>query len=179
MPEPVRIVAVLGYSRGRGEALHPVCTERLRHAERVAVSADAVVLSGWSRSPAGRGEAELMRDGWAGPDVPLVCDTTARSTAQNAAAVAAAARSLHADEVVVVTSRWHSLRARRLVRAAVPARTRVRSSSPAGRPSAAQLVRELACLFAIPVQAVRLRRAATSAAIRPEPGRNASSSGGL
>jgi uncharacterized SAM-binding protein YcdF (DUF218 family) len=156
--ERVRVVAVLGYSRGRGEGLHPICAERLRHAERLADGARAVVLSGWSRSHRGRGEAELMRDGWAGPDVPLVCDTTARSTSQNAAAVAAASRELGADEVVVVTSRWHSLRAGRLVRAALPPRTAVRTSSPGGTASAGLLVRELVCLVGLPVQSLRLRR---------------------
>ena len=171
MAEPTRVVAVLGYSRGSGEALHPIGEERLRHAEAVSVDARAVVLSG-------HGEAELMRDGWTGPEIPIVCDFTARSTAQNAAAVAAAARSLGADEVVVVTSRWHSFRAGRLVRAALP-ETTVRTSSPAGSASPALLAREAACLLGLPVQALLLRRSRTSAAIRPAPGRNASSSGGL
>ena len=152
MAEPVRVVAVLGYSRRRGETLHPICAERLRHAEGLAAGARAVVLSGWSRYRDGRGEAELMRDGWKGPDVPILCDTTARSTMQNAAAVAAAARNLGADEVVVVTSRWHALRAGRLVRAALPARTDVRTSSPAGRASPGLLARELVCLVGLPVQ---------------------------
>jgi uncharacterized SAM-binding protein YcdF (DUF218 family) len=165
------MVAVLGYSRGRGETLHAIGAERLRHAETLSAGARAVVLSG-------RGEAELMRESWAGPEVPIVCDLNARSTAENAAAVAAAARSLGADEVLVVTSRWHSLRAGRLVRAALPG-TDVLTSSPSSTASPRLLARELVCLVGLPVQALRLRRAATSAAIRSAPGRNASSSGGL
>jgi uncharacterized SAM-binding protein YcdF (DUF218 family) len=177
--EPVRLVAVLGYSHGDGEGIHPICAERLRHAEGIAAGARAVVLSGWSRSPNARGEAELMRDEWSGPDVLLICDTTARSTAENAAAVAAASRELGADEVVVVTSHWHSLRARTLVRAALPPRTELRTSSPRGAAPPGLLARELVCLVGMPVQTLRLRRSSTSATMRPGPGRNASSSGGL
>jgi hypothetical protein len=149
-------VAVLGYSRGLGDALHPIGAERLRHAETIATDARAVVLSG-------HGEAELMRDAWTGPDVPIVVDSTARSTAQNAAAVAAAARSLGADEVVVVTSSWHSFRAGRLVRGALPGTT-VRTSSPRSSASPALLAREAVCLIGLPLQARLLRRSRTSAA---------------
>jgi hypothetical protein len=157
-----RVIAVLGYSRGSRAELHAVCAERLRHAETVAEGARAVVLSGWSRSHNGLGEAELMRDAWSGPDVPLICDPTARSTMQNAAVVAAEARELGADEVVVVTSRWHSFRAARLVRAALPA-TDVRTSSPPGAVSPGVLARELVCLFGLPVQTRLLRRESGSA----------------
>jgi len=106
--EPLRVVAVLGYSGRRGDGLHPICALRLRHAERLSRGASAVVLSGWARRPKGRSEAELMLAAWSGPEVPLLCDTTARSTAENAAVAAKALRKLDADEVVVVTSWWHS-----------------------------------------------------------------------
>ena len=109
MAEPVRVVAVLGYSPRRGESLHVIAERRLRHAEGLAAGARAVVLSGWSRRPGGRGEGELMRAAWAGPPAELVVDTTARTTIENAAVVAAAAQRLAADEVVVVTSSWHRL----------------------------------------------------------------------
>jgi hypothetical protein len=126
----------------------------------VAAGSRAVVLSGWSRTRDGRGEAELMRAGWAGPNVPLICDPTARSTAENATAVARATHALAADEVVVVTSWWHSLRAGRLVQAALPdSSIAVHTSSPRGVPSPAVLVRELVCLAGLPVQTRRLRRA--------------------
>ena len=61
-----------------------------------------------------------MRAAWNGPEVTLVSDSTARSTSENAVEVAETARRLGADEVVVVTSRWHAPRARALVRAALP-----------------------------------------------------------
>jgi uncharacterized SAM-binding protein YcdF (DUF218 family) len=157
--EPVRVIAVLGFSSGRGGVLHPICADRLRHAESLASGARAVVLSGWSRHPDGRGEAELMRDAWRGPAVELICDPTARNTAGNAASVARTANHLGAGEIVVVTSRWHSLRARVLVRAAVRSRPiAVSTSSPAGRPPPRLLAREAACLAALPVQLAVLRR---------------------
>ena len=86
-----RLVAVLGYSTRRGGALHPVCAARLRAAEEVAADADAVVLSGWARRRHHPSEAELMTAAWHGPDVPLVPDGDARTTAGNARGVAARA----------------------------------------------------------------------------------------
>jgi hypothetical protein len=145
------MVAVLGYSAGGPHTeLHPICVARLRHAEGVAADARAVVLSGYARH-GGRGEAELMRTAWAGPDVSLICDPTARSTAGNAAGIAAEARALAAGEVVVVTSAWHRLRAHALVRSALRGSgIRVVASSAPGRPSAVLAVRELACLLVLP-----------------------------
>jgi uncharacterized SAM-binding protein YcdF (DUF218 family) len=153
-----RLVAVLGYSARRSGGLHAVCEARLREAERLAVSGDTVLLSGWARRD-GAGEAELMREAWAGADVRLIADTTARNTRENARRVAEAARSLGADEVVVVTSRWHAFRARTLVRAALRGerRVRVRTSSPPDRPPATLVARELVCVVALPLQLVALR----------------------
>jgi DUF218 domain len=156
--EPKRLVAVLGYSARGVDGLHPLCLFRLRHAERLADDAEAVVLSGWSRHGAGFGEAELMRAGWQGPEVRLVCDTTARNTMQNAAGIAAVARDLGVDEVVVVTSRWHAPRAGALVRAALgDADVVVRTSSPRGPRHPWLLARELVCLAALPYQRRRVR----------------------
>jgi uncharacterized SAM-binding protein YcdF (DUF218 family) len=142
----VRLVAVLGYSPRRAEGLHDICAQRLRHAETL--EADTVLLSG---------EAELMRLAWSGPEVQFVSDGAARNTRENAAGVAQAARRLGADEVVVVTSRWHAFRARTLVRSSLPG-VRVSSSSPPGRPPLALLTREAACLAVLPYQLLRLRR---------------------
>ena len=156
--EPRRLVAVFGYSTRRVDGLHPLCLLRLRHAEELAAGADAVVLSGWSRHGAKSGEAELMRDAWRGPDVTLVCDTTARNTMQNAVGVAALARELGAEEVVVVTSQWHAPRARALVRAALDDPSiSVRTSAPIGSRHPRLLARELACLAALPYQRRRVR----------------------
>ena len=156
--EPRRLVAVFGYSARGVDGLPPLCLLRLRHAEELADGAEAVVLSGWSRHGAGSGEAELMRDAWRGPDVPLVCDTTARNTMQNAVAVASLARELGVDEVVVVTSQWHAPRAAALVRAALgDTRCSVRTSAPRGPRHPRLLARELACLAALPYQRRRVR----------------------
>lgn len=155
-----RVVAVLGYSRGRGERLHPICAARLVHGERVAGDASAVILSGWARRRSrGASEAELMRAAWAGPDVLLVCDPDARTTADNAANVAEAARRLGADELVVVTSRWHRPRVRVLLRQALHT-TEIRVTVEAGEGPAPPLVlaREAACLAALPLQLRRARR---------------------
>ena len=157
--EPKRLVAVFGYSARGADGLHPLCLLRLRHAEELADGADAVVLSGWSRHGTGFAEAELMRDAWHGPDVRLVCDTTARNTMQNAIGVAELARELGVDEVIVVTSQWHAPRARALVRAALgDADVSVRASSPGGRMHPRLLARELVCLAALPYQRRRVRQ---------------------
>lgn len=138
----MRVVAVLGYSARGGNGLHPLAVVRLRHAECVAAGADAVILSG---------EAELMRAVWTSADVPLVCDSTPRNTADNAAGVAAIARTLGADEIVLVTSRWHAPRARLLVRAALRGTgVRVRASAPRDRLRPRLLARELACMLVLP-----------------------------
>ena len=156
--EPKRIVAVFGYSARGVDGLHPLCLFRLRHAEKLAVGAEAVVLSGWSRHGTGFGEAELMRDAWQGPEVRLVCDPTARNTMQNAVGVAALARELGAEEIVVVTSQWHARRATALVRAALgDAGVSVRASSPRGPVHPGLVARELACLATLPYQRRRVR----------------------
>jgi uncharacterized SAM-binding protein YcdF (DUF218 family) len=143
-----RLVAVLGYSRRGDTELHPVCAERVAHAQRLAVDRGTVILSG---------EAELMRAAWAGPDVLLICDTEARSTVDNAANVAEVARRLGARELVVVTSRWHRARTTILLRAALR-KSGIRLSvetADAARPLRLR-VRELACLALLPFQLARL-----------------------
>jgi uncharacterized SAM-binding protein YcdF (DUF218 family) len=58
----------------------------VREAERIAGSSDvdAVVFTGWARR-GGMTEAELMHASWRGPDIELVAEPTASSTAENAA----------------------------------------------------------------------------------------------
>ena len=152
----LRLVAVLGYSGRRANGLHELCAERLRQAEQVVAGTDTVLLSGWGR----RGnvaESALMRAAWkGGGDVRLIADETARSTMDNAKSIADTARRLDATEVTVITSRWHTFRARTLVRAALPG-VPVRSSSPPGRPPVGLLTRELICAAALPYQLIRLR----------------------
>lgn len=100
-----------------------------------------------------------MRAAWAGPDVAVVCDSDARTTADNAANVAEAARRLGAAELVVVTSSWHRARTRVLLRHAlrgdgIPVSV-VGSDGPA---PPAVLAREAVCLVALPLQLRRARR---------------------
>jgi hypothetical protein len=154
----MHLVAVLGYSGRRGDTLHAICVERLRHAEELVGGADAVLLSGWGRRRRrnGAGEAELMRTAWNGGHVPLLADDEARSTVENALGTAVTARRLDATDVTVVTSRWHAFRAGALVRAALPGVT-VQTSSPAGRAPVGLLVREVACLAVLPYQLLRVR----------------------
>jgi uncharacterized SAM-binding protein YcdF (DUF218 family) len=147
-----RVVAVLGYSHRRTGRLHAICADRLTHAQGISEGASAVVFSGFS-------EAELMRSAWTGPDITLVCDLEARSTAANAANVAAAARELGADELVVVTSHWHRRRARLLFGAALRGTgIRLTVETATGSRPRLLLARELACFALLPVQLRRARR---------------------
>jgi uncharacterized SAM-binding protein YcdF (DUF218 family) len=143
----MRLVAVLGYSGRRDRGLHAICEARVRHAESIVRPGDAVLLSG---------EAELMRGLWSAGEVLL--DPHARNTRQNALAVAAAAREVGADEVVLVTSRWHAPRAQALVRAALDSDIRVTASSPPGGAPPRLAVRELACRALLPLQLRAVQR---------------------
>ena len=158
MADGRRVVAVLGYSSRRGRELHPICAERLAHAEQIAEGAGAVVLSGWGRRRDGFAEAELMRDAWAGPDVPLVCDPDARWTVGNALNVTRSARALGADELVAVTSGWHRRRALILLRAVTRDGLRVSVEAAPGRRRPLLAARELACFLLLPLQLAWVRR---------------------
>ena len=143
------VVAVVGYSRRGASKLHPLCAGRLRHGERLAANAQAVILSG-------RHESDLMRAAWSGPDVPLFCDD-ARTTAGNAAHVAARARELGATRLVVVTSRWHRLRVWLLMRTALRGSGIELSVETADGPRPPLLLaREVACLALLPLQLPRV-----------------------
>jgi uncharacterized SAM-binding protein YcdF (DUF218 family) len=148
----MRLVAVLGYSRWRAdEELHAICEVRVRHAESIVREGDAVLLSG---------EAELMHGHWRGGRVLL--DPDARNTRENALGVAKAAREVGAAEVVVVTSRWHAPRAAALVRTALGHSVPVETSSPPDHPPMHLAAREAACLAALPVHLLDVRRRARS-----------------
>jgi hypothetical protein len=134
LPRGGRIVAVLGYSDRRVRGLHPVCAARLERAAALADGAVVVVLSGWARWRQPVPEAELMRRAWCGPEATVLSDPTARTTAGNAAGVAALARRIEAAEVVVVTSSWHAPRASVLFRAHLRGTAIRLSVVPAGGP---------------------------------------------
>jgi uncharacterized SAM-binding protein YcdF (DUF218 family) len=151
---------VLGFSNGRGTGeLHPVCVARLRRAESEAREDDVVLLSGWARRRAAPSEAELMARAWKGQATRLLLDRNARSTVGNAVSAAAAARSVGATEVVLVTSSWHGRRAAALVRAALRGSGSTVSLALTKEPaSTRERVREAACWLVFPVQRAVARR---------------------
>jgi len=162
-----RLIAVLGYSPKRSDRLDPICAARVERAGRLAREGDLVVLSGWSRHAAVQSEAELMAESWAGIPLELVLETDARHTAGNAVAVAEAARSSGAREVVLVTSWWHRPRATALVRTALRgSRVRLTAVAAPSRPPLLLLLRELCCLAGLPLQLFELRRAQSALLIR-------------
>jgi uncharacterized SAM-binding protein YcdF (DUF218 family) len=153
-----RVIAVLGYSEGKADELHPVCAARLEHAARISTTNDIVVLTGWSRGGSDHTEAALMARAWSGPAAEVVVDENARSTVENAAHAVAIARRVGASEVVVVTSAWHSPRAGAAFRWLLRnSGVRVRRSFPAGRPSLRLRARELALWALLPGQLARVR----------------------
>jgi uncharacterized SAM-binding protein YcdF (DUF218 family) len=155
---PARLVAVLGYSSRRDRELHTICLARLEHAARQAGNGDLVVLTGGRHRALGRPEADAMVEAWSGPASKLVCERAALSTAENASHVRDVALEAGVEEVVVVTSRWHSPRAGALFRRAFRG-TGVRvTAAPAPSPwSPSVLLREAACVAALPVQLRRVR----------------------
>jgi DUF218 domain len=153
-----RLIAVCGYSDGRGTGLHEVCERRLRRAEREAGPDDVVLLSGWARGSDAAPEAELMAKSWTGSCRRLYVDRTARSTFGNVAAAAALARAVNADEVLLVTSCWHARRAGALLRAALPQGPAVRLATTDERPSLGTRAREAVCWAVVPLAALAVRR---------------------
>jgi uncharacterized SAM-binding protein YcdF (DUF218 family) len=150
-----RLVAVLGYSDASTAELHPVCGARLERAAVEARADDIVLFSGWARGRSTSPEADLMAARWSTPTRAQLIDREARTTLGNAVAVARAARQLGADEVVVVTSRWHARRAAVLVRAALTgsgARLSVVSADERLPPE--RRLREAAAWLAVPALAV-------------------------
>jgi uncharacterized SAM-binding protein YcdF (DUF218 family) len=146
-----RVVAVLGYSRRGSNGLHPICAQRLEHAQTLAHGAEAVILSGLP-------EAELMRASWTGPEVELLVDADARSTAENARNIAEDARELGAQELVVVTSPWHRRRVAVLMRRALAGSgIELSVAAPEGKRPRLLLARELACFAVLPVQLARTK----------------------
>jgi uncharacterized SAM-binding protein YcdF (DUF218 family) len=84
-----------------------------------------------------------------------IVDRGARTTLGNALAVARAARHVGANEVVLVTSRWHARRAATLVRAALVGSGRRLRVAPAEEPvSAGHVLREAAAWLLVPALAV-------------------------
>ena len=153
-----RLIAVLGHSDG-GASLHPTCAARLRKAQAEARAGDVVLLSGWARRRNGRSEAELMAEAWSGPEVELIIGPDARTTYGNALAALDVALARTADEVVVVTSAWHTRRAAALFRSAFAGTGIDVALAPAdGEAGRRARLRELACWLLAPAQSRRLHR---------------------
>jgi uncharacterized SAM-binding protein YcdF (DUF218 family) len=146
-----RLIAVCGYSDGRGEGLHEICARRLRRAEEAARPDDVVLLTGCARRGSSRSEAEQMARSWTASCRRIVVDSGARSTLANTVAAARLARALKVDDVLLVTSRWHARRARALLRAALRGTgSTVEVATSDERPSPGTRLRELGCWLLVP-----------------------------
>jgi uncharacterized SAM-binding protein YcdF (DUF218 family) len=119
----VIVVPGTAVNRDGDHVLTPETFGRLRRAEDLARrgAVRAVILSGWNGPAAcGLTEAEQMLRAWSGPDVPLICDEAARTTAENALCAAAIIGALgEVREVVVVASWANAPRLRLAFRAAL------------------------------------------------------------
>jgi uncharacterized SAM-binding protein YcdF (DUF218 family) len=154
-----RLVAVLGYSDGDGDTLHPICAARMARATKEAGAADVVLFSGRAHGRARVSEAELMARAWHSSARRLVLDNDASSTFGNVLGASAAARRVAAREVVLVTSSWHGRRASRLLRAALrDVAIPVTLAASDDRGSIAARLRELACWALVPLQLLAVRR---------------------
>jgi uncharacterized SAM-binding protein YcdF (DUF218 family) len=94
-----------------GSSLSRIRKRLVHEAERVAraVDADVVVFSG-------AGEAEPMRDIWQGPEVELVAEDSATTTAENAALTLPLLLERGIQEAIVVCAPAHYIRARWIFR---------------------------------------------------------------
>lgn len=115
MDDRLAIVA-LGSSRAAARGAYqisPACRRVVAEAGRLARELDprAVVLTGWAPD-GGISEAEQMRAAWRGPDVELVVEPTASSTAENAARSLPLLRERGIRRVIVVCTPLHLYRAR-------------------------------------------------------------------
>ena len=149
-----RLVAILGYSDGSTADLHPVCAARLARAAEEARSDDVILFSGWARRSSAHAEADLMATSWTGPGRLRLVDRSARTTLGNALAVARAAQRVGADEIVLVTSRWHARRAAALVRSALGSGARLRIAATDEPLSRQRGAREAGAWLVMPVLAV-------------------------
>jgi uncharacterized SAM-binding protein YcdF (DUF218 family) len=148
--EPFALI-VLGSSRRArkgGYAISRACRRAVGHAGRLAASRspEVVVFSGWAPD-GGTSEAEQMRALWRGPDVELVLEPTASTTAENAARTLPLVGERGIQRAVVVCTPLHLYRARWFFRRLYSARgIQTAFTAPPSVPTPSALVWELGAL---------------------------------
>jgi uncharacterized SAM-binding protein YcdF (DUF218 family) len=96
-----------------------------------------------------------MAQSWQAPIRARIADRSARTTLGNAIGVGRAARRVDADQVVLVTSSWHSKRAAVLVRASLlGSGAELRLATTAESVSPRHGLRELVAWTLVPVLAL-------------------------
>jgi len=148
--EPFALI-VLGSSRRARNGDYSIsraCRGAVGHAGRLAASrsAQVVVFSGWAPD-GGTSEAEQMRALWRGPDVELVLEPTASTTAENAARTLPLVSERGIHRAVVVCTPLHLYRARWFFRRLYSARgIKTTFTAPRTVPTPSALVWELGAL---------------------------------
>ena len=109
-PAPIAVV-VPGHSRR--DRISATCRLLVGEAERLAgrLTPSVVVFTGWS-PVGGVSEAEQMRRLWCGPELELVVEPTAATTAQNAARTLPLLLERGIERAVVVSTPLHRYRVR-------------------------------------------------------------------
>jgi uncharacterized SAM-binding protein YcdF (DUF218 family) len=107
---------VLGSSRSNRTGAYSIsraCRRIVAHAARLGEirAPELVIFSGWAPN-GGASEAEQMRALWRGPNVELVLEPTASTTAENAARTLPLMLDRGIEQVVVVCTPFHIYRAR-------------------------------------------------------------------
>jgi uncharacterized SAM-binding protein YcdF (DUF218 family) len=148
--EPFALI-VLGSSRRARDGSYSIsraCRRAVAHAGRLAASRSpqVVVFSGWAPD-GGTSEAEQMRALWRGPDVELVLEPTASTTAENAARTLPLVGERCIHRAVVVCTPLHLYRARWFFRRLYSARgIETAFTAPPSVPTPSALVWELGAL---------------------------------
>jgi uncharacterized SAM-binding protein YcdF (DUF218 family) len=154
-------IVVLGSSRRDRTGLYSIshsCRRVVAYAARLAESRSpqVVVFSGWAPN-GGASEAEQMRSSWHGPDVEMVLEPTASTTAENAARTLPFVIERKIEDVVVVCTPLHVYRARWFFKRLYSARwIQTSFKAPPLIPTPSALVWELGALT---VRARQLRAA--------------------
>ena len=101
------------FNRSGRYQISAVCRRVVQEGERLAarLRPQVVVFTGWSPAR-GASEAEQMRALWRGPDVELVVESTAATTAENAARTIPLLRERNIGRAIIVCAPLHLYRAR-------------------------------------------------------------------